>query len=386
MINNNKYIIISPFFPTNEGHVGSYVYDQAKTLSDITNYDVRVIKVVSMFSNEKDYTFKGIDVKIFKVLDIPFFIFPGVFDFINNSRIKRFFRSNNLLSNLDVIHAHVCYPAAYLANAIESIVNVKTIAQHHGIDALQLLNGRFSLLTKIQNRFLKGRSLKQLNKIGLSVSVSKRVMKTLHEHKKYQPKDEYILYNGVDRTKFYNTNTLKNNEIYRIGCIANFWKIKDHINLIKAIKLIILDGINNIELKLIGVGETLDLCKQFVIDHNLSSYIIFEKERPHTLINDFYNELDLFILPSYYEASACVLMEAWATDTPILSIKEQGIAELIPVNEKNNLLADKKSPESLKEKIIGEYNRKRSYPFNDNYNIKNTIKQFINYSFFKSDD
>ena len=348
MINNNKYIIISPFFPTNEGHVGSYVYDQAKTLSDITNYDVRVIKVVSMFSNEKDYTFKGIDVKIFKVLDIPFFIFPGVFDFINNSRIKRFFRSNNFLSNLDVIHAHVCYPAAYLANAIESIVNVKTIAQHHGIDALQLLNGRFSLLTKIQNRFLKGRSLKQLNKIGLSVSVSKRVMKTLHEHKKYQPKDEYILYNGVDRTKFYNTNTLKNNEIYRIGCIANFWKIKDHINLIKAIKLIILDGINNIELKLIGVGETLDLCKQFVIDHNLSSYIIFEKERPHTLINDFYNELDLFILPSYYEASACVLMEAWATDTPILSIKEQGIAELIPVNEKNNLLADKKSPESLK--------------------------------------
>ena len=57
MINKNKYIIISPLFPTNEGHVGSYVYDQAKTLSDITNYDVRVIKVVSMFSNEKDYTF-----------------------------------------------------------------------------------------------------------------------------------------------------------------------------------------------------------------------------------------------------------------------------------------------------------------------------------------
>ena len=79
-------------------------------------------------------------------------------------------------------------------------------------------------------------------------------------------------------------------------------------------------------------------------------------------------------------------MEAWATDTPILSIKEQGIAELIPVNESDNLLADQQSPESLKEKIIGEYNRKRSYPFNDNYNIKNTINQFINCSFFKSHD
>jgi glycosyltransferase involved in cell wall biosynthesis len=290
------------------------------------------------------------------------------------------------MNNLSVIHAHVCYPAAYLANAIASIVKVKTIVQHHGIDALQLLNGRFSLLTKIQNRFLKNRSIKQLNKIGLSVSVSKIVRRALYGYKKYKPNDEYILYNGVDRTKFYNTNTSKDNEKYTIGCIANFWKIKDHISLIKAIDLIVLDGITNIELKLIGSGEKLDLCKQFVSDHNLSSYIFFEKERPHTLINNFYNEIDLFILPSYYEASACVLMEAWATDTPILSIKDQGIAELIPVNEKNNLLADKKSPESLKEKIIGEYKRKRSYPFNDNYDIKNTIKQFTNYSFFKSDD
>jgi len=208
----------------------------------------------------------------------------------------------------------------------------------------------------------------------------------LHVFNSYHPKDEYILYNGVDREKFYPiANTIKSDK-YSIGCIANFWKIKDHISLIKAIDLIVLDGITNIELKLIGSGEKLDLCKQFVSDHNLSSYIFFEKERPHTLINNFYNEIDLFILSSYYEASACVLMEAWATDTPILSIKDQGIAELIPENEKNNLLADKKSPESLKEKIIGEYKRKRSYPFNDNYDIKNTIKQFTKYSFFKSDD
>ena len=386
MENKKKYIIISPLFPTDKNHVGSYVYDQAKTISDLNKYDVKVIKITSVFTSEKDYTFKGVDVKIFKVLDLPFFIFPGIFNLINTSRIKRFFYSHNLLNNLGVIHAHICYPSAYLACAIESIIKVKTIAQHHGIDALQLLNGRFSLFTKLQNRFLKNRSLKQLNKIGLNVSVSKKVRDALCYYKSYQPKNEYVLYNGVDRTKFYNTNTSKDNERYTIGCIANFWEIKDHISLIKAIELIVLDGITNIELKLIGSGERLGSCKQFVTDHNLSSYIFFEKERPHELINDFYNEIDLFILPSYYEASACVLMEAWATDTPILSIKEQGIAELIPINEIDNLLADKKSPESLKEKIIGEYNRKRSYPFNDNYNIKNTIKQFINSSFFKSHD
>ena len=127
----------------------------------------------------------------------------------------------------------------------------------------------------------------------------------------------------------------------------------------------------------------LDFCKKFVKENYLEEHVLFEHERPHEQINIFYNEIDLFVLSSYYEAAACVLMEAWATDTPILSIKDQGVAELIPVNETDNLLADKKSPESLKEKIIVEYNRKRSYPFNENYDIKHTIKKFIKYSFFK---
>jgi glycosyltransferase involved in cell wall biosynthesis len=305
---------------------------------------------------------------------------------MNSFRIKRFFSTHNYFENLSVIHAHVCYPSAYLANAIASIVKVKTIAQHHGIDALQLLNGRFSLLTKLQKLFLQKRSLNQLNKIGLSLSVSNRVRMALHSYNKYKPKDEFILYNCVDRNKFYNTNVIKYNDRYLIGCIANFWPIKDHISLIKAIELLVLDGITDIQLKLIGTGEKLEFCKDYVKDHNLSAFVIFEKERPHTLINDFYNEIDLFVLSSFYEASACVLMEAWATDTPILSIKNQGIAELIPECEIDNLLADEKSPESLKEKILGEYNRKRSYPFDEKYAIKNTIKEFINYSFFKSDD
>ena len=239
MANKKKYIIISQLFPTEKNHVGSYIYDQVKTIIDLNKYDVQVIKVTSVFTLEQDYTFKGVEVKIFKVLDFPFFIFPGIFNTINTSRIKRFFNNHNLLNNLDVVHAHVCYPSAYLAHAIESIIKVKTIVQHHGIDVLQLLNGRFSLFIKLQNRFLKNRSIKQLNKIGLNVSVSKRVREALHHYEKYQPKDEYVLYNGVDRTKFYNTNTSKNNERYTIGCIANFWKIKDHISLIKAIELIL---------------------------------------------------------------------------------------------------------------------------------------------------
>ena len=67
-------------------------------------------------------------------------------------RIKQFFKAHNLVTELDVIHAHVCYPSAYLANSIATVLNVRTIIQHHGIDALQLLNGRLSFITKIQKK------------------------------------------------------------------------------------------------------------------------------------------------------------------------------------------------------------------------------------------
>ena len=104
--------------------------------------------------------------------------------------------------------------------------NVRTVIQHHGIDALQLLNGRWSFITKIQKKILRNRSLKQLNKIDLNISVSNRVKNELHVYPNYFPKQEYVLYNGVDRTKFYNMNVIKSTDKFHVGCIANFGLLK----------------------------------------------------------------------------------------------------------------------------------------------------------------
>ena len=49
MENKKKYIIISPLFPSDESHTGSYVYDQVKTIIDLSDYNVKVIKVTSIF-------------------------------------------------------------------------------------------------------------------------------------------------------------------------------------------------------------------------------------------------------------------------------------------------------------------------------------------------
>ena len=385
MINKKKYVIITPFFPNEINHVGSYIYDQAKTLKEISGFHVIVVKLITLFSDEKDYKYKGIDVKIFKVIDLPSFIFPGMFHFINSYRIRRLFENNSFFKNISIIHAHVTYPAGYLANSLAFNRDIKTIVQHHGIDAIQLLNGKGQLIRAINMSILKHRSLKELNKIDLNVYVSNRVRIELHNYINYKPKDEFVLYNGVDTNRFFKKKLFKKSNKYIIGCVANFWVIKDHISLIKSIHLLINEGILDIELRLVGKGATLDACKKYVQDHNLSRYVLFLDEMTHIELNDFYNTIDLFVLPSYYEALGCVLLEAWATGTVIISIHNQGISELIPDSEFNNLLAKERSPESLKEKIYAEYSKRRGLLFNKQYSIMNTIQEFMRYKFFNNE-
>jgi glycosyltransferase involved in cell wall biosynthesis len=378
MENKKTYIVITPFFPSKNSFVGSYIFDQVNELRNQTNFNIEIVKAISIFSSEQDYKFKGFSVHVFKTFDFPYFIFPGVFNQINKKRFFKLLKKNNI-ENIKYSHSHVSYPSAYL---VEDLV-CKKIVQHHGLDVLQLTNGRNKFMRNIQKRFLIRNTIKHLNNADINLGVSNLVLQQLRNYKTYNPQNEFVLYNGVDTSKFFEKETAKN-DVFTIGCVANFWKIKDHITLIMSIQRILEEG-NKIKLRLIGSGPTLPSCKKYVVENNLSKYIIFEKEIAHEKLNDFYNSIDLFVLPSYYEALGCVYLESWSTNTPFIGIKNQGISELIPVHEIDNLLADEKSTSSLKEKILNEYNRKRSYPFDEKYDIKNSIKEFMSYSFFKSD-
>ena len=377
--NKDTYLVVTPFFPSNESFVGSYIFDQVNELRNQTNFNIEIVKAISIFSSEQDYKFKGFSVHVFKTIDFPYFIFPGVFNQINK---KRFFKllKKNKIENIKYSHSHVSYPAAYL---VEDLV-CKKIVQHHGLDVLQLTNGRNKFMRNIQKRFLIRNTIKHLNNADINLGVSNLVLQQLRNYKTYNPQNEFILYNGVDTSKFFEKQTAKN-YIFIIGCVGNFWKIKDQITLIKSTQKILEDG-NKIKLRLIGSGPTLRSCKEYVFENNLTKYILFENEIVHEKLNDFYNSIDLFVLPSYYEALGCVYLESWATNTPFVAIEGQGISELISNKEKKKILAEEQSAESLKEKILIAYNNRMSYPFDEKYDIKNTIYDFLSLDIFEKND
>ena len=168
----------------------------------------------------------------------------------------------------------------------------------------------------------------------------------------------------------------KNNKLFTIGCIANFWKIKDQITLIKSVHLLLKNGIN-CQLRLIGSGTTLMSCKKYVLSNSLNENIFFENELPHEELNKFYNEIDLFVLPSYYEALGCVYLESWATQTPFIAIENQGISEVLSIRNKKIFLTEKENIFLLRDRIKFFMDNKVNLVFNSELYIENSIQNLI---------
>jgi glycosyltransferase involved in cell wall biosynthesis len=365
------YLVITPFFPTTQEPRCSYIYDQVKALINTEKYSVVVLKPSG--SHKKDYNFEGINVFYFKSYSLPSAILPGLFDRISvTCLIKKLQNLQIDITDIAVVHSHTIGLGCY-ANALKKInPQIKTILQHHGFDMLSLDIGRFSHFQWHKNYVCK-HGIHICNQIDMHVGVSAKTLKLLIAYPGIKIKDGYVLYNGVDTTKFYPIANLKDHLVFKIGCVANFWELKDQITLIKAVELLINEGHSDIRVEFIGSGVAYPKCFSYVNDHFLQPYFVFKTEMFHQELNKFYNSLDLFVLPSYYEAFGCVYTEAYACGVPFIAVKNQGISELIEENEKGKWLIDKQDYKTLATLIL-DY---KQYRYNQNLLIDVEINKLV---------
>ena len=370
-----SYFFITPFFPNKNSHVGSYLLDQAKEINKQIKSRVFVIVVEDFFNKSIDYKIEGIQCYTFKKLDFPSFFLPGFFQKINNRRFSKFLKEKQLIINdSSVVHGHINYPSLPFLSFLKKKFKCKTILQHHGLDVLQFETGRLNIFKKFRNNLIKNKFIKELKFIDLHLGVSQLVLKKLYDIDKSIETNSYTLYNGVDTKKFYPIK--KTHGIFKIGCIANFWKLKDQITLIKSLHQLHKQNINDWCCEFVGNGPTIQFCIDYVNKNNIPN-IKFTDKISHKDLNIFYNNLSLFVLPSYYEALGCVYLESWATNTPFIAIKEQGIEEILNDNLKQKFLIEKGDYLSLAKNINNLKNNYESITFDSKYDIENTISNFL---------
>ncbi len=376
------YLEITPFFPTEDSFRGPFVFDQVNSIQKNSNYDVKVIKVLPLNYKplEKSYDYQGIHVYTFGYIELTSFVLPGLFHKLNYYRFLKFLKNELMINVEDIvaIHSHVPYPAGFLGTSLGKDFNIKNFIQHHSYEVFMTDVGRFSkgFLKKLNDKYIYKCFLPVVNTTDLNITVSQKILDRLEVVPGFKNKNSYVLYNGVDQDKFYKKNLERDDDRFTIGCIANFWDWKDQMTLIKAIEILReMSVIDNIVVKFIGTGPTRDICEVYVKEHQLTTCFQFLNEVDHSMLNNFYNSIDLFVLPSYKEAFGCVFAEALQVGVPIITVKAQGIEELIKVKDRERSLIEKGSSKQLAA-LIKQY---MSEPKRAEYDlgIDHFIKKFM---------
>ncbi|BAI79833.1 glycosyl transferase [Deferribacter desulfuricans SSM1] len=164
-----------------------------------------------------------------------------------------------------------------------------------------------------KKEFLNRYNLTNLNYKIIPNSVNKNIFKLMYD----------------DYNSFYEKYSLSKDKIY-VGFAASNFELKGLIYLIDAIKYLP----DNVELLIAG-------------NRNPKKYIEKAKklkieDRVHFLgkvenMNDFYNVLNVFCLPTFYDTCANVVLESLAAGTPVITTTNNGAQDFV-LDGKNGFL------------------------------------------------
>ncbi len=213
----------------------------------------------------------------------------------------------SLENHYDVAHFNICLSAPSVFAAILKHYSKNTkifIHSHNGSTVRKLRHYTFRpLLNKIADK-----------KIACSETAAIWMF-----GKKAVKNNEVILCNNfIDTDKFlFNEKTRSSirNELniadkFVIGHVGRFANQKNHKGLIEIFAKIAKQN-NNVVLVLLGTGELEEEIKKYVNNLELNDKVLFLGLKPNT--NEYYQAMDLFLLPSFFEGLPIVGIEAQAS-------------------------------------------------------------------------
>ncbi|ORI04537.1 glycosyltransferase family 4 protein [Campylobacter concisus] len=143
-----------------------------------------------------------------------------------------------------------------------------------------------------------------------------------------------VVYNGVDKEKFYPDASLKekirekfdvkSDEIL-IGSVGRVVGWKGFGMMVKNI-----DKIKNAKFMLVGDGENLQSLRELATKLNVSQKVIFIGAIRHDELNQYYNACDIYLQPSIgHEAFGITVIEALSANKPCVVSINGGMKEII---------------------------------------------------------
>jgi colanic acid/amylovoran biosynthesis glycosyltransferase len=192
----------------------------------------------------------------------------------------------------------------------------------------------------------------------------------------------HVIRLGVD-PKFFAPahNERPRNGVQEILCVGRLVPSKGQLVLLRTCASLLSEG-HSLKLRFVGGGSDQKHLEDFVAEHNLSAYVIFEGARNHDETRRLLQNTDIFALASFAEGVPVALMEAMAMEIPCVSTYVAGIPELIR-DGLDGLLVPPSSEEALASalrRLINDPGLRRSLGISgrqrvlDLYNLQENVR------------
>lgn len=339
-----KVLYVSGMYPNpTYPQKGIFCHEQVKALKQI-GVDVDVIVPMTIY--DKEYTTAVWDYEGVAIRYIRFFKLPGVCGYENIGRhfFHSLMRAHIDFSKYDVLHADAPLPAGDALMRISRKFDIPFVVHGHGLDVFSEVS-----YTGAKNcKKIVNTSLRTYQEADAIVGVSQKVLNEIAK-KVDLGSHAYVVYNGVDIERFYPVKHASA-DVMTITSIGNLIPLKGHDYTIKAVRILVDQGITNIKLVIAGRGENEEKLKKLAHQLKLDEFVKFVGYVPYDDVVKLLQQSDIFVLPSWYEALGCVYLEAMACGVPAIGCYGNGIDEII-TDGVNGFLVDGKNERQIAEKI-----------------------------------
>lgn len=158
-----------------------------------------------------------------------------------------------------------------------------------------------------------------------------------------------IIFNGISTTEFFPDYSKRKNEKFTILCVSRVTPRKGMRFLVQAFN-VLYSRYDNARLVIVGDGNERKSLENLVMSLGLKDKVDFAGVVPHENVLPYYQQADVFVLPSLNEGMSNVILEAMACGLPVVATDTGGTKELV-ADGVNGLIVKMRDANDLMEKI-----------------------------------
>lgn len=272
----------------------------------------------------------------------------GNMDAIIRANAENLRKFETEVENVDLIHAHVGYPAGYIAMQLSKQSGIPYIITEH-----------MSPLPFEDYVDKKGHWMKKLN---LAYQNAARIIAVSHAMEAQLRRQGFshteCIHNFIDDDYFKPVTKTKANTVECL-VIARMTPQKGIDILLQSLASI-KEQIGQLHFTLIGGGECLEEYQRLALNLGLENKISWKGEQSRKKVKEYLLQCDLLILPSRHESFGIAVIEALACGKPCVVTRCGGPEEI--VSGEVGRVVEKENPEALAEALIDVARNLDQYP------------------------